>query len=103
MLASASLVRKVHEVDAESLGERLPRARLLFVAHREEILAQSLATFQQCLRDSAFGELWVGGRRPRAFGPASYVRHESELPMAITWRLHHPLPGDLYAKLRAAS
>ncbi|MBZ0231055.1 MAG: DUF3427 domain-containing protein [Deltaproteobacteria bacterium] len=54
-------------VDHARLRERLPRARLLFVAHREEILAQSLATFQQCLRDSAFGELWVGGRRPRAF------------------------------------
>ncbi len=31
----------------------------------------------------------------RAFsflGPADYVSHQSELPMAITWRLHHPLP-----------
>src|SRR4030043_381618 len=44
-----------------------PRARLLFVAHREEILAQSLATFRQGLRDHAFGELWVGGQRPRDF------------------------------------
>jgi hypothetical protein len=41
----------------------------------------------------------------RAFwflGPASYVRHESERPMAITWRLRHPLPGDLYAAFAAA-
>ena len=45
----------------------LPRARLLFVAHREEILAQSLATFRYCLRDHAFGELWVGAHRPRRF------------------------------------
>ena len=32
----------------------------------------------------------------RAFwflGPATYVRHESELPMAVTWRLQHPLPA----------
>ncbi len=43
------------------------RARLLFVAHREEILEQSLATFRHCLRDAAFGEAWVGGRRPRRF------------------------------------
>lgn len=35
-------------------------------------------------------------------GPASYVRHERERPMAITWRLHHPLPGDLYASFAAA-
>jgi hypothetical protein len=48
------------------------------------------------------------GRRrsdERAFyflGPATYVRHESELPMSITWRLHHPLPGDLFAAFAAA-
>ena len=41
----------------------------------------------------------------RAFwflGPAHYVRHEGELPMAITWRLEHPLPGDLFASFAAA-
>jgi hypothetical protein len=41
----------------------------------------------------------------RAFyflGQASYVRHESELPMAVTWRLAHPLPGDLFASFAAA-
>ena len=54
-------------IDYARLRETLPRARLLFVAHREEILAQSLATFRQGLRDHAFGELWVGGQRPRDF------------------------------------
>jgi uncharacterized protein DUF3427 len=41
----------------------------------------------------------------RAFwflGPARYVKHESELPMAITWRLDHSLPGDLFAQFAAA-
>jgi len=41
----------------------------------------------------------------RAFyflGPASYVKHESELPMAVTWRLAHSLPGDLYSAFAAA-
>jgi superfamily II DNA or RNA helicase/HKD family nuclease len=54
-------------IDYARLREALPRARLLFVAHREEILSQSLATFRHGLRDHAFGELWVGGRRPRDF------------------------------------
>jgi hypothetical protein len=35
-------------------------------------------------------------------GPATYVKHESELPMAVTWRLAHPLPGDLFASFAAA-
>jgi hypothetical protein len=41
----------------------------------------------------------------RAFwflGPATYVRHEGERPMAITWRLRDALPGDLYASFAAA-
>ncbi|MEZ4301327.1 MAG: DEAD/DEAH box helicase family protein [Polyangiaceae bacterium] len=54
-------------VDYARLRRALPRARLLFVAHRAEILEQSLATFRHCLRESAFGELWVGGDRPRRF------------------------------------
>ncbi len=37
---------------------------LLFVAHREQILRQSLSTFRQVLRDGAFGEMYVGGERP---------------------------------------
>ncbi|MEV6211970.1 DUF3427 domain-containing protein [Kitasatospora sp. NPDC051914] len=29
-------------------------------------------------------------------GPADYVSHEGDRPMAITWRLHHPLPSDVH-------
>jgi hypothetical protein len=41
----------------------------------------------------------------RAFwflGPATYRSHVGEKPMAITWELQHPLPGDLYAAFAAA-
>jgi hypothetical protein len=41
----------------------------------------------------------------RAFwflGPATYRAHVGEKPMAITWELLHPLPGDLYAAFAAA-
>ncbi len=54
-------------IDYARLRDQLQRSRLLFVAHREEILGQSLATFRHCLRDHAFGELWVGGQRPKRF------------------------------------
>ena len=54
-------------LDYQRLRKRLPRARLLFVAHRREILEQSLATFRHALRDPAFGELWVGKHRPEVF------------------------------------
>jgi superfamily II DNA or RNA helicase len=51
-------------VDYARLRSRLPRARLLFVAHSIDILNQSLATFRHAIRDADFGELWVGGQRP---------------------------------------
>ena len=40
------------------------RPSLLFVAHREEILKQSLRTYREVLSDPNFGELYVGGARP---------------------------------------
>ncbi|HJR58286.1 MAG TPA: DUF3427 domain-containing protein [Vicinamibacterales bacterium] len=54
-------------VDYARLRERLPRARLLFVAHRKEILDQSLRTFRHAIRSHSFGELWVDGRRPSLY------------------------------------
>jgi len=39
--------------------------RLLFIAHREELLIQSMSTFRHVLRQGDFGELFVGGQRPR--------------------------------------
>jgi superfamily II DNA or RNA helicase len=49
-----------------------------------------------------FTRLHQGDRAFWFLGPATYVKHESELPMAITWRLQHPLPGDLFAQFAAA-
>ncbi len=41
-----------------------PDPRLLFVAHRQEILKQSLGAFRQVLRSGDFGELYVAGDVP---------------------------------------
>ncbi len=38
--------------------------RVLFVAHREEILAQSIYTFRAVLKDANFGEMFVGKYKP---------------------------------------
>ena len=41
----------------------------------------------------------------RAFwflGPATYVKHEGEQPMVITWWLKHPPTADLYTTFAAA-
>lgn len=42
-------------------------AKLLFLAHRKEILIQSVTTFRGILRDNNFGELWVDGLVPDSY------------------------------------
>jgi HKD family nuclease len=46
------------------LGRKPEQLSLLFVAHRQEILKQSLRTYQDVLTDANFGELLVGGKVP---------------------------------------
>lgn len=42
-------------------------SKLLFLAHRVEILKKSLSTFQGVLKENNIGELWVEGRTPNNF------------------------------------
>lgn len=44
-----------------------PKAHLLYVAHRKEILEQSVQTFRTILKDQNFGDLWVGEYDPTSF------------------------------------
>ena len=53
--------------DYKAFSKEFPTARLLFVAHRKEILLQARATFQGILKDNNFGELWVDGEEPIRF------------------------------------
>lgn len=42
------------------------RSRILFIAHREEILKQSINTYRSVLEDINFGSLWVGKYAPNS-------------------------------------
>lgn len=53
--------------DFKSFVSKFPTAKLLFVAHRKEILVQSQATFQGILKDNNFGQLWVDGYEPTRY------------------------------------
>ena len=41
---------------------------------------------------------WRGPRPFLCLGPAAYVSHQGERPIAITWRLRHPLPVDVFRR-----
>jgi hypothetical protein len=43
------------------------------------------------------------GTAPYVFlGPADYVSHEGDRPMAITWHLRRPMPTEVFMASRAA-
>ncbi len=54
----------ISSFDFRRFRETNPRSRLLFVAHREEILKQSLYTFRGILKDQNFGDIAVAGKIP---------------------------------------
>lgn len=53
--------------DFKNFKKKNTTAKLLFVAHRKEILQQAQATFQGVLKDNNFGELWVDGIEPEKY------------------------------------
>jgi len=65
--------------------------RLLFIAHREEILKQSRDTFQGVLKDPNFGELFVGG-----YKPASLEYLFISIQTVNSQALYDVLPEDYY-------
>lgn len=85
------------------------RPRLLFLAHRKEILEQAQATFRHVLREPAFGELFVDGHEPRHWDHVfasvqTATRSLAERTAADHFRhvvideCHH-LPADSYQAL----
>ncbi|HEY8653530.1 MAG TPA: DUF3427 domain-containing protein [Dermatophilaceae bacterium] len=79
-------------LDYRSLCPAPPNERpsLLFVAHREEILRQSLRTYREVLADPAFGELYVGGARPERW------RHVFASVQSLTAYGVTNIPADAY-------
>ncbi|WP_026811594.1 DUF3427 domain-containing protein [Arenibacter latericius] len=53
--------------DYKKFKQENKSAKLLFVAHRKEILTQAASTFRGVLKDNNFGELWVDGMQPDKF------------------------------------
>ena len=68
--------------DYKAFAEKHERARLLFVAHREEILRQSLQTFRQVLSDYNLSD-W------------EYKNLGNRMQMQIRWNMVEPIPGSV--------
>lgn len=67
------------------------RPKLLFVAHRKEILEQSLECFREVLHDSEFGDLFVG-----SYTPEQYNHLFVSIDMINSRKLYDYLSEDFY-------
>ena len=66
-----------------------------YIHHRER--GSHILLFVREAKTDAFGTA------PYVFlGPADYVSHEGDRPMAVTWRLRRPMPTDVFIASRAA-
>lgn len=85
------------------------RPRLLFVAHRRELLEQARATYRQVLRDGAFGELLLDGEGPERWehvfatiqtvaGGLGERFAEDHFTVVVVDECHHA-PADSYQRL----
>lgn len=67
------------------------KANLLFVAHREEILKQSISVFRAVLKDPNFGSLFVG-----KYSPDDFDHLFISIQTANSRKLHQILAKDFY-------
>ncbi|WP_245679200.1 DUF3427 domain-containing protein [Actinomadura hibisca] len=97
----------VAALDYQRLRQRGKVDSLLFVAHRKEILEQSLSTFRTVLKDGSFGELLVDGNKPQqwqhVFASIQSLNSLSDLApdafsMVIVDEFHHAAAAS-YARL----
>lgn len=57
----------VSAFDYKKFKDSNTSAKLLFLAHRKEILEQATRIFREIVKDNNFGELWVDGLEPNSY------------------------------------
>ena len=71
-------------------------SRILFTAHREEILRQSLHTYRSVLQDANFGTLWVGNEAPQTEADYAHLFVSISMFNSRFEALFSQLPADYY-------
>ena len=83
-----------------------PRPRLLFLAHRHELLDQARATFRDVLRDQDFGEILDGGSTPNRYDhcfATIQTVHRRDLPSQVGPAFWHLVVLDECHHIEAAT
>ena len=82
--------------ESQSLTSTASTTGQRYIAH--ELRGSQVLLF---VRENSVGD-GVGASPFLFLGSATYLRHERERPIAIVWRLRHPMPPDFFQAARAA-
>jgi superfamily II DNA or RNA helicase/HKD family nuclease len=85
-----------HWESQSTLGESAPTAQR-YIHHAERGSSVLLFVRRQASRERGFTEPYF------CLGPAEYVSHKGERPLAITWQLADPMPESLFETARAVA
>ena len=98
--------------DYKNFKAQNQRANFLFIAHKEEILKQSIKTFRAVLQDENFGDLWYGRVNPSSFNHLfaskdllnnrlNEIKLEDDFYDYIIFDEVHHIAADSYRKILA--
>ena len=90
------------QVGIEVARDLIARLAKIVEAELAEAPVEPGTVLHAVLQRRMFTRLRADDRAFWFLGPATYRSHVGEKPMAITWELHTPLPGDLYQSFAAA-
>jgi hypothetical protein len=95
MYRDYALNRELFHWESQSTTSAASPTGQRYLKHRER--GSHILLFVREGKTDAFGP------SPYIFlGPADYVSHEGDRPIAITWHLRHPMPTEVYLASRAA-
>jgi superfamily II DNA or RNA helicase len=114
-LLFVTLQKSEKDYSPTTMYEDYPISPTLFHWQSQSVTREMSETGQRYIHHAARGShvlLFVrdslkdgrGETAPYTFlGPATYVSHEGERPMSITWRLHHPMPHEMFEEMKVAA
>jgi hypothetical protein len=68
-----------------------------------QVLRQFQTAFELYWEEGEFEAYDPAADADRVDEALTYVSHQGERPMSITWRLRHPMPAELFEEMKVAA
>ncbi|MGC5031792.1 DUF3427 domain-containing protein [Micromonospora sp. DT229] len=96
MYADRAITETLFQWESQSTTSSASATGQRYIQH-----AERGSTVHLFVRETKVADRDLGAPAYLYAGPMTYQEHTGDRPMRIIWRLHHPLPADLYTAARA--